>query len=112
MELRELLAALHEEMDAAGVSAKGAAVSLAFVARSKRGRDGIEVDFVDAAAMSKPHPEEIHRLKLSLTNPPQQVSSIAPDGDAEESKTDEQHDWPRDFSKGGKPPSLPPKRNR
>jgi hypothetical protein len=112
MELRELLAALHKEMDAAGVSAKGAAVSLAFVAHSKRGRDGIEVDFVDAAAMSKPHPEEIHRLKLSLANPPQQVSSIAPDGDAEEPKTDEQHDRPRDFRKGGKPSSLPPKRKR
>ena len=107
MELRELLAALHEEMDAAGVPAKGAAVSLAFVARSERGRDDIEVDFVDAGAMSKPRPEEIHRLKLSLTNPPQQVSSIAPDGDA-----DELHDRPRDFRKVGKPPSLPPKRKR
>jgi hypothetical protein len=58
-------------------------------------------------AMSKPRPEETHRFKLSLMNPSREVPSIAPDRDAAESKTDVQHDRPRDFRKVGKPLSLP-----
>ena len=98
MKLREILEAMHGELEAAGMSANGVTASLAFSAR--KGRDGVvEVEFVDAGAMSKPRPEEIHHLNLSLAaTPARQASRESPS--KEETSSAKLHI----------PPALPPKR--
>lgn len=114
MELRELLTALHEEMKGAGVSANGSSVDLAFMA--KRDRKGeVEVEFVDAAAMSKPRPEELHRLKLPLTDSAPAVFEVVDDdGDGIPDTLEgglftkgSSLDSPPAFRKPGTPPAIP-----
>tara|TARA_B110000196_G_scaffold108160_1_gene93685 strand:+ start:1309 stop:1599 length:291 start_codon:yes stop_codon:yes gene_type:complete len=67
MTLQALLKALHEQMKEAGGSSTNSTANLAVVAR--RDRDGeVEVEFVDAATMSQPRAEELHRLEISLSD--------------------------------------------
>lgn len=113
MNLHELLSAVHDEFESAGLSPERASVSLAFVA--KRDRNGATgVDFVDAGAMSKPRAEELHRLELSLTDRPQPRPSPKKEGAAAGTppqglfKTAEMIDQPPALRKGALPPSLPP----
>ena len=114
MELRELLTALYKEMKEAGVPVEGSSASLAFVA--KRDRDGeVQVEFVDAAAMSKPRPEELHRLELYLTDAPASVFEVVDeDEDGVPDKLEGglfskggSLDSPPTFRKPGSPPALP-----
>lgn len=65
MKLQELLAAVQAELEEAGCASKGATLSLAFTVKRETGGE-VECDFVDARAISKPRPEEIHRLELPL----------------------------------------------
>ena len=117
MTLKELLTALREQMHEAGVPAKGSTADLAFVAsRSRNGE--IEVDFVDAAAMSKPRPEQLHRLELALDEVADSPIELAEDeaGNSEKSlegglfKKSKPLDSPSSFRHSAKPPSLPPPR--
>ncbi len=110
MELRELLTALHEEMKDAGISSAGSSVNLAFVAKRERNGE-VEVDFVDAASMSKPRPEELHRLELSLADaPPSVFQMVDEDGDGKPDKLDSTLDSPPAFRHSGRPPALPTER--
>ena len=103
MELRELLQALHEEMRAAGVSAKDATANLAFTAR--RERDGtVGLEFVDAASMSKPREEELHRLQISLRKQASSVFEIVPEKEEQPTKDKKSR------SVRSHPPSLPSKK--
>jgi hypothetical protein len=123
MTLQELLNALREQMKEAGVSSTDATANLAFVAR--RERDGeVEVDFVDAATMSKPRAEELHRLEITLSDvadsPIDMVDEDEDQGEEEGEnplqgglfKKGKALDSPPAFRHTAKPPSLPPPRKK
>ena len=99
-------------MKSAGVSPKGASASLSFVA--KKERDGsISIDFVDSGSMSKPRPEELHRLEVSLGNRSKAKSDDRAVAVAENDGEDSPFQVvakPASKKKGGKPPALPSKR--
>ncbi len=76
-------------MKEAGGSATNSTANLAVVAR--RDRDGeVEVEFVDAATMSQPRAEELHRLEISLSDgadSPFEMGDKNEDEDEEEGET-------------------------
>ena len=120
MTLQELLNALHKQMEDAGVSSTNSTANLAFVARRDRNGE-VKVDFVDAATMSKPRAEELHRLEISLSDVTDSPFEMVDENENEEGETASEgglfkkgkaRSSPPAFRHTAKPPSLPPPRKK
>ena len=121
MTLQELLNALHKQMEEAGVSSTNSTANLAFVARRDRNGE-VKVDFVDAATMSKPRAEELHRLEISLSDVTDSPFEMVDENENEEEgetasegglfKKGKARSSPPAFRHTAKPPSLPPPRKK
>lgn len=114
------MSAVQGELGSSSLVGGEVTVSAAFTAT--KNRDGIvECDFLDTAAMSKPRPEEIHRLEvtvdlavpeLEVNESPFELDVPVTGGERPEEifKKEALLDKPPVFRKLATPPALPPRR--